>query len=252
MINFVGAGCGAVDLITLRGKRLIEEADVIVYAGSLINKELLNFAKKDVVLYNSALMNLEEIMEVLIKSEREGKKVVRLHSGDPSLYGAISEQMQLLDAAGIEYEICPGVSSLSGAASALKKEYTPAEVSQTVIITRVEGKTKVPKLENVAALAKHHATMVFFLSIGLLEKLEKELISGGYSPDEKAAIIYKATWPDELIINCTISTLAASAKEANITKTALICVGDFLEGKGEKSKLYSKDFETEYRNGSNK
>ena len=252
MINFVGTGCGAVDLITLRGKRLIEEADIIIYAGSLINKELLNFSKKDCVLYNSALMNLDEIMNVMIEGEKNNKKVVRLHSGDPSIYGSICEQMQILDDNNISYEICPGVSALSGAASSLKKEYTPAEVSQTVIITRVEGKTKVPELENVASLAKHHSSMVFFLSTGLLNKLTKELIKGGFSPSDPASIVYKATWPDEIIINCTIEELEKKALENNITKTALICVGDFLKGKGSKSKLYSKDFTTEFRNGSKK
>ena len=252
MINFVGAGCGAADLITLRGKRLIEEADVIIYAGSLINKELLSFSKKDAKLYDSAHMHLEEIMGIMINSERCALKVVRLHSGDPSLYGAICEQMNVLDEAGIEYSICPGVSSLSGAASVLKKEYTPAELSQTVIISRVQGNTMVPERERISRLALHHATMVFFLSANLLDKLTKELIEGGYKEDEPAAIIYKATWPDELIINCTIGTIDKSAKDAGIYKTALICIGDFLKGKGEKSKLYSKDFSTEYRNGVNK
>lgn len=247
MINFVGAGCGAVDLITLRGKRLIEEADIIIYAGSLINTDLLKFNHKKALMYNSALMDLDEIMAIMIK-EGKNKRIVRLHSGDPSIYGAIKEQMLILDKYDIPYDICPGVSSLSGAAAALKAEYTPAEVSQTVIICRMEGKTKVPELESLHSLATHQASMVIFLSISLIEKVKEELLIGGYTLKTPVGIVYKATWDDEKVFECCIEDMVEVVKKNNIKKTALICVGNFLKGSKAKSKLYSKDFSTEYRN----
>ena len=247
MVDFVGAGCGAADLITLRGKRLIEEADVIIYAGSLVNPELLGYAKDGCQVHNSAYMDLDKVIEVMVKAEDEGKRTVRLHTGDPSLYGAIREQMDRLDKLGIEYNVCPGVSSFCGAAAALKAEYTLPDVSQTVIITRMAGRTPVPEKESIESLAAHHATMVIFLSTGMLKELSERLISGGYSPDSPAAIVYKASWEDEKVMRCTVSQLAETAEKNGIRKTALITVGGFLGDDYSLSKLYDKTFETEFR-----
>lgn len=247
MVQFVGAGCGAADLITLRGKRLLEQADVIIYAGSLVNPELLQYAKKECAIYNSAYMTLDEIIAVMQKAEQEQKLTVRLHTGDPSLYGAIREQMDRLRALHIDFAVCPGVSSFCGAAAALQAEYTLPNVSQTVIITRMAGRTPVPEKESIAQLAAHGATMVIFLSTGLLNELSKELQKGGYSADTPAAIVYKASWPEERVLRCTVATLEQTAKENNITKTALITVGNFLGNDYELSKLYDASFETEFR-----
>ncbi|NLT09977.1 MAG: precorrin-4 C(11)-methyltransferase [Ruminococcus sp.] len=247
MIHFVGAGSGAADLITLRGKSLLEKADVIIYAGSLVNPELLDFARPDCEIHNSAVMTLDEVIEVMKRAEESGRTTVRLHTGDPCVYGAIREQMDRLDALSIEYDVCPGVSSFCGAASALKAEYTLPDVSQTVILTRMAGRTPVPESESIESLAAHKATMVIFLSTGMLEELSQRLISGGYSAETPAAIIYKATWPDEKVCRCTIGTLARTAAENGIKKTALITVGNFLGDVRSLSKLYSPDFETEFR-----
>ena len=248
MIHFVGAGCGAADLITLRGKKMIEEADVIIYAGSLVNPELLGFKKENCEVFNSAKMTLEEVLEVMFRAEKEKKTTVRLHTGDPSLYGAIREQMDVLDEKGIEYDYCPGVSSFCGAAAALKMEYTLPDISQSVVITRMAGRTPVPERESIRSFAAHQATMVLFLSTGLLEKVETELIEGGYAPDTPAAIVYKASWPDEKTVICTVSTLARTAQENNITKTALIIVGNAVSQSGyRRSDLYNPDFTTEFR-----
>lgn len=245
MIHFVGAGSGAADLITMRGAKLLEKADVIVYAGSLVNPELLQYAKEGCEIYNSAEMTLEQVLAVL-EDNRE-REVVRLHTGDPCLYGAIREQMDALDSKGIDYDYVPGVSSFCGAAAALKAEYTLPEVSQTVIITRMAGRTPVPEEESIAKLAAHGSTMVIFLSMGLLDQLEKELIAGGYEPKSPAAIVYKATWPEEKVLRCTVDTLAETAREHNITKTALITVGGFLGQSYGRSKLYDPGFSTEFR-----
>lgn len=245
MVNFVGAGCGAPDLITLRGKRLIEQADVLIYAGSLVNPELLNYARPDCEIHNSAFMTLEQVIEVMERFRE--KNVVRLHTGDPSIYGAIREQMDRLSELGIEYEICPGVSSFCGAAAALRAEYTLPDVSQTVIITRMAGRTSVPKSESIEKLSAHHSTMVVFLSAGMTAELSERLISGGYSPQTPAAIVYKATWADEKIMRCTVGTLAETARKNGITKTALITVGDFLGDDYSLSRLYDANFTTEYR-----
>lgn len=247
MVQFVGAGCGAADLITLRGKRLLEQADVIIYAGSLVNPELLQYSKKECAIYNSAYMTLDEVIAVMQKTEQEQKLTVRLHTGDPSLYGAIREQMDRLRALHIDFAVCPGVSSFCGAAAALQAEYTLPNVSQTVIITRMAGRTPVPEKESIAQLAAHGATMVIFLSTGLLKELSKELQKGGYSADTPAAIVYKASWPEERVLRCTVATLEQTAKENNITKTALITVGNFLGNDYELSKLYDASFETEFR-----
>ncbi len=247
MVHFVGAGSGAVDLITVRGKNLLEKADIIIYAGSLVNPELLNYAKSDAKIYNSAKMNLDEVIEVM--KQGDAKSIVRLHTGDPCIYGAIREQMDKLSSLGIEYDVCPGVSSFCGAAAALKAEYTLPDVSQTVIITRMEGRTPVPEKEKIHLLAQHGATMVIFLSTGLLKELSEELIKGGYSIDTPAAIVYKATWPDEKVIRCTVGTLYEKAQENNVKKTALIAIGNFLGDDYSLSKLYDKTFTTEYRKG---
>lgn len=247
MVNFVGAGSGAADLITVRGKRLIEQADVIIYAGSLVNPELLEYAKDDCEIYNSAEMTLEEVISVIEGAEKDGKNTVRLHTGDPSIFGAIREQEERLEALGIEYAVCPGVSSFCGAAAALRAEYTLPGVSQTVILTRMAGRTPVPEREKISLLAAHHATMVIFLSAGMTGALSQELISGGYTADTPAAIVYKATWADEKVCRCTVGTLEETAREHGITKTALITVGDFLGSDYQLSKLYDPSFETEFR-----
>lgn len=247
MVHIVGAGCGAADLITLRGKRLLEEADVIIYAGSLVNTELLGFTKTGCELHDSAKMTLPEVMAVIEQAETEGKTTVRLHSGDPSLYGAIGEQIREFESRGIGFDVTPGVSALSGAAAALRTEYTLPDVSQTVIISRSSGKTTVPESENLAALASHGATMVLFLSTGLLDKVTRELVAGGYPPDTPAAIVCKASWPDEKICRCTVAALEKTAAENGIKKTALILVGKFLDSDFSLSKLYDPTFSTEYR-----
>ena len=244
MVYFVGAGSGAVDLITVRGQRLLRQADVVIYAGSLVNPQLLKETRPDCRLYNSAKMTLEEVLEVIEQAHREQACIVRLHTGDPCLYGAIREQMDQLN---IPYEYVPGVSSFCAAAAALNAEYTLPDVSQTVIITRMAGRTPVPEKEEIAKLAAHQATMVIFLSTGLLEGLQQRLMEGGYPADTPAAIVYKASWPDEKTFRCTVSTLAQTAKENNITKTALILVGRFLDSSYERSKLYDPSFETEFR-----
>lgn len=249
MIHFVGAGPGAPDLITLRGKNLLEQADVVIYAGSLVNPALLGYAKEGCDIYNSASMTLEEVINVMEAAERDGKETVRLHTGDPSVYGAIREQMDCLDERNIPYENVPGVSSFCGAAAALHAEYTLPGVSQTVILTRLEGRTPVPERERMASLAAHGASMAVFLSAGMTNELSKELIEGGYPPQTPAAIVYKATWPDEKVIRTTVGGLAGAAKEAGIQKTALILVGGFLGDSYERSKLYDPQFSHEFREG---
>lgn len=252
MVHIVGAGCGAADLITLRGKRLLEEADLIVYAGSLVNPDLLSYARPDCQLLDSAKMTLEQIVAAIAKAEREGKTSVRLHSGDPSLYGAIGEQMRELDRLGIAYDITPGVSAFSGAAAALKAEYTLPGVSQSVVITRAAGKTPVPERESLRSFAAHRSTMVLFLSTGLLRSVTEELTAGGIPEDTPAAIVYKASWPDERIFRCTLGTLERTAEENGIGKTALIIVGGVLGESFDRSKLYDPSFSTEFREAETK
>lgn len=247
MIYFIGAGSGAPDLITIRGAKLLSEADVVVYAGSLVNPELLLYCNENCEKYNSATITLEEVMEVMVPAAQSGKKVVRLHTGDPCIYGAHREQMDFLDAKGISYEIVPGVSSFCGAAAALKAEYTLPNVSQTVILTRMEGRTPVPEKEKIELLASHGATMVIFLSAGQIDLLAEKLLAGGYTLDTPVGIVYKATWPDEKVIRTTIGQMAADAKANHITKTALITVGDFLGSEYDRSKLYDPTFSTEFR-----
>lgn len=249
MITFVGAGPGAEDLITVRGRRLLKEADIVIYAGSLVNPGLLTLCRGNCAIYNSAKMTLEEVMEVMLAGEKKGKNIVRLHTGDPCIYGAIREQMDELDQHGIPYEVCPGVSSFCGAAAALNAEYTLPGVSQSVVITRMAGRTPVPERESIASFAAHHATMVIFLSTGMLKELSAELIRGGYKPDTPAAIVYKATWPQEKVLRCTVEKLAETAEAEGVRKTALIIVGEVLEGEYERSKLYDPWFTTEFREG---
>lgn len=250
MIHIVGAGPGAPDLITVRGKELLEKADVIIYAGSLVNPALLENRKVQCQVYDSAKMTLEEVIAVMEKAELEGKTTVRLHTGDPCIYGAIREQMDALEDRGITYDVCPGVSSFCGAASSLKMEYTLPNVTQSVIITRMAGRTPVPERESIASFAAHEATMVIFLSTGMLEALSEELIKGGYLPDTPAAIVYKATWEEEKTVICTVESLCASARRENIKKTALIVVGNAVaQNRYERSRLYDPVFTTEYRKG---
>lgn len=248
MVHFVGAGSGAVDLITVRGKMLLEKADVIIYAGSLVNPELLDYAKEDCTILNSATMTLDEVIDVMKKADEENKDIVRLHTGEPSIYGAVREQMDELDKLGISYDSCPGVSACFGAASILNLEYTLPEVSQSLIITRMEGRTSVPEMESIESFAMHQASMAIYLSTGMLDELSRRLIKGGYREDTPAALIYKATWPDEKAFVCTVATLAKTAQENNITKTAIVLVGDVIAHQNyEKSRLYAPDFETEFR-----
>ena len=249
MVHFVGAGPGAPDLITRRGAALLQTADCIIYAGSLVNPALLGLAKADCAIYNSAEMTLEQVLSVMKENETAHKTTVRLHTGDPCLYGAIREQMDALDAAGIPYDDTPGVSSFCRAAAALTAEYTLPGVSQTVIITRMEGRTPVPEGELLAALAAHGATMVIFLSIGLVEKVQVSLLQGAYTVQTPAAVVYKATWPEQKIVHCTVGNLEQSTRKAGITKTALIAAGDFLAARYDRSKLYDPAFTTAFRRG---
>lgn len=247
MVHFVGAGPGACDLITVRGMNRIKEADVIIYAGSLVNPELLSYAKADCKIYNSAHMTLDEVVSVMREAEAAGKGTVRLHTGDPSVYGAIREQMDLLDECGIAYDVCPGVSAVFGAAASLACEYTLPDVTQTLILTRAEGKTPVPEKENLRSLAAHRASLVLYLSSGLARKVRQDLLLGGYAEDTPVAVVYKATWPEEKIIRTTLAKLPEDMEAAGITKTALIIVSPALGNDYEKSRLYDAAFATEYR-----
>lgn len=247
MVHFVGAGSGAVDLITVRGARLLSEADVVIYAGSLVNPALLSYTKTGCEIHDSAKMTLEQVIEVIKQAEAEGKVTVRLHTGDSSIYGAVREQFDELQALGIEYDVCPGVSSFCGAAAALKTEYTLPDVSQTVIITRTAGRTPVPERESIRALAAHQSTMVLFLSTSLTEVLQADLLAGGYPGNTPVAVVYKATWPEERIFRCTVETLHKTVKENGLTKTSLIVVGNCMGDQYLRSLLYHPGFTTEYR-----
>ncbi len=250
MIYFVGAGSGAIDLITVKGKDLLEKADLIIYAGSLVNPGLLEYAKPECVIMDSASMTLEEVIDAMVPAAKAGKLVVRLHTGDPSVYGAHREQMDLLKEHGLDFQVVPGVSSFCAAAAALKAEYTLPNVSQSVIITRMEGRTPVPERQKIADYAAHGATMVIFLSSGMTDKLSKELIAGGYKADTPAAIVYKASWPDEKVVRCTVGTLAETAAANNISNLALITVGGFLGSEYNRSDLYNPGFTHGFRKAS--
>lgn len=249
MIYIVGAGPGAEDLITVRGVELLKKADTIIYAGSLVNPGLLKYAKDDCSIHDSAKMTLEEVISVMENDDAPNKIIVRLHTGDPCIYGAIREQMDVLDSKGMEYEYVPGVSSFIGAASALKAEYTLPNLSQTVILTRMAGRTPVPEKEEIESLAAHQATMIIFLTSTMLKELSNRLIEGGYSPDTPAAIVYKATWPDQKVIRTTVENIAVDAEKEGINKMALICVGNFLGDNYDRSKLYHPEFTHLFREG---
>ena len=247
MVHFIGAGPGDPELLTIKGKKLIDQADVIIYAGSLVNKEVLAGAKEGAEIYNSATMTLEEVIEVMKKAEAEGKMTARVHTGDPAVFGAHREQMDELSRLGIDYDVIPGVSSFLATAAALKKEYTLPGVSQTVILTRMEGRTPVPSKESIESFASHQTSMVIFLSVQEIEKVVEKLINGGYPKTTPIAVIYKATWPDEKVVKGTLEDIASKVKENDIKKTALIMVGEFLGTTYNNSKLYDKDFKHEYR-----
>ena len=249
MVYFVGAGTGAVDLITVRGARLLEKADAVIYAGSLVNPELLDrYAKAECERYDSAYLTLEEIIELIKNKERENKLTVRLHTGDPSLYGAVREQMDALDEAGIKYDSCPGVTACFAAASALNMEYTLPGVSQSLVITRMEGRTPVPDTESIESFAAHKTSMAVYLSTGMLKELTERLTAGGYDADTPAALVYRASWEDEKTIVCKVGELAEEARKNNITRQAVVLVGEAVaHSHYGRSKLYDPDFETGYR-----
>ncbi len=248
MVHFVGAGPGAPDLITVRGSRLLEKADVVIYAGSLVNPELLELCSGGTEFHDSKELDLPEIIELMAEADAAGKDVVRLHSGEPSLYGAVREQMDELDKKGISYDSCPGVTAAFGAAAQLNMEYTLPGVSQSLIITRMKGRTSVPEYESIESLAAHQCSMAIYLSAGMLPELARKLIIGGRSGDTPVAIIYKATWPDEKRVHTTISRMAEEAAKEGIDRTAVVLVGDAVIGSGYSySKLYDPTFETEFR-----
>lgn len=249
MINFVGAGPGDVDLITVKGRKLIQEAEVVIYAGSLVWEEHLKFCMGDCKKYNSASMTLEEVLNIMIKAESERKNIVRLHTGDPSIYGAIREQMDALDKEGIPYNVIPGVSSFTASCAAIKREFTLPNVSQTVIITRMEGRTPVPEKEDLEALASHQASMAIFLSVGDIDRVVDKLIKGYKRDDVPVAVVYKATWPDEKIIMGRLKDIGDKIKKAGIKNFSQILVGNFIEGEYERSLLYNPKFSHGFREG---
>ncbi len=246
MVHFVGAGCGAADLITLRGAKLLRQADVVIYAGSLVNPALLENCKPSCEIHNSAKMTLEETTAVIVAAEAAGKTTVRLHTGDSSIYGAVREQFDELIPRGIEFDVTPGVSAFCGAAASLKQEFTLPDVSQTVIITRQSGRTAVPERESIRSLAAHRATMVLYLSTSLTEQLQAELLAGGYPGSTPVAVVFKASWPDEKIFRCTVDTLHKTVTENNLTRTSLIIVGDCMGDDYSKSFLYDPSYERPY------
>lgn len=248
MVYFIGAGPGDPDLITIKGRKKIEEADVVIYAGSLVSKEHMSYCKNECEIYNSASMTLEEVIEVMVKAEKENKIVVRLHTGDPAIYGAIKEQMDELDKHHISYEVIPGVSSFTAAAAAIKKEFTLPSVTQTVILTRVEGRTPVPETEDLEKLAAIGASMAIFLSISMIDKVVEKL-RRGYGRNVNIAVVERATWEDERAIIGTLDDIAEKVKKAGITKCAQILVGDFIACDYDKSLLYDKSFTHMFREG---
>ena len=250
MLYFIGAGAGDPELLTIKGKRIIDSSDVIIYTGSLVNKDLFNDIKKSAELINSAYLNLDEVLKIIFESNENGLSIARVHTGDPSMYGAIREQMVALDMAGIEYEVIPGVSSVFAGAAALKREFTLPGITQTLILTRLAGRTPVPESESIENLAKIQASMAIFLSIASIDELTKKLMTS-YSEDTPAAVVYKASWEDQKIIISTLKNIAKEVKEADINKTALVYVGRFLADEFELSKLYDKNFSHEFREAKN-
>ncbi len=249
MLHFVGAGPGDVDLITVKGRKLLEDADVVIFAGSLVWDAHLEFCKESCEKHNSASMTLEEVIGVIKRAKDEGKKVVRLHTGDPSIYGAIREQMDELDKLGISYEVIPGVSSFTASCAAIKKEFTLPNVSQTVIITRLEGRTPVPEKEDLEALASHQASMAIFLSVGDMDRVVEKLKRGYKKDDVPVAVVYKATWPEQKVIMGRLNNIADRVREAGIKNFSQILVGDFIEGDYERSLLYHPEFTHGFREG---
>ncbi len=245
-VYYIGAGPGSPDLITMRGHRIIAEADVIIYAGSLVNPEVIAHRKETAQVYNSAHMNLGEIVSTIKEAVNDGKTVARVHTGDPSIYGSIREQMEMLEREGIKGEVVPGVSSFVASAAALGKEFTVPEITQTVICTRMEGRTPVPELEQIERLASHQASMAIFLSVHMMDELSERLAQH-YPWDTPVAVVMKATWPDQKIIRGTLETIAQQVKDAEIKKTAMILVGRFLGDEFHFSKLYDAGFSHEYR-----
>ncbi len=248
-VHFIGAGPGDPELMTLKGQRLIREADIIIYAGSLVNPQVLSGAGQSAEIYDSSSMTLQQVVDVMAAGVRAGKQVVRVHTGDPSIYGAHREQMAELDRLGIPYDVVPGVSSFLAAAASLKREYTLPGVSQTVILTRMEGRTQVPETEQIEGLAAHQATMVLFLSVSQIGLLCQRLQKGGYPADTPAAVVYKASWEDERIVTGTLEDLAERVEQAGIRRTALVTVGRFLGDGFQRSKLYDGAFSHGYRKG---
>ena len=249
-IYFIGAGPGDPELITVKGQRILGEADIVIYAGSLVNPALLSLVKQGAQVYNSASMTLEEVITVMLEGVQNNKMVVRLHTGDPSIYGAIQEQMDELNKHNIEYKVIPGVSSFLATAAALKQEYTLPDVSQTVIVTRIEGRTPVPEKESLASLASHNATMCIFLSVHMIEDVVTELIKGGYTETTPIAIVQKASWPEEKIVRGTLGDIAQKIKENDIMRTAMIVVGQCLNTSYSLSRLYAPEFAHMYRDAS--
>lgn len=246
MLYFIGAGAGDPELLTVKGKKIIDSSDIIIYTGSLVNKELFIDIKEGAKLINSAPLNLDEVLEIIFDSNSKGLNIARVHTGDPSMYGAVREQMAALDKAGIEYEVIPGVSSVFAGAAAIKREFTLPGVTQTLILTRMAGRTPVPKSEDIENLAKIQASMAIFLSIASIDKLVKKLMTS-YPKETPAVVVYKASWPEQKIIISTLENIADKVKEANINKTAIIYVGRFLADEFELSKLYDKRFGHEFR-----
>ena len=251
MVHIVGAGPGDVELITIKGQRYLQAADVVIYAGSLVNKDLLQYCKPEAEIHNSASMTLAEVVAVIKKAETVGKTTVRLHTGDPSVYGAIQEQMDEFTKNNIEFDIVPGVSSCFATAAALKQEYTLPGISQTVIITRNEGRTPVPDREKLRSLAQHQATMCIYLSITMLDKVVAELIAGGYDENTPIAIVQRASWPEEKIVRGTLATIVADIADKGIDRTAMIVVSRCLGANYELSRLYAPEFSHMFREGTN-
>ena len=246
-VHIVGAGPGDPELITRKGYRLVQEADVVIYAGSLVNPAILEACKEGCEIHNSASMSLDDVLAVTKASVAEGKTVVRLHTGDPAIYGAIQEQMDALKEMGITYDVIPGVSSFLATAAALQQEYTLPNVTQTVIITRMEGRTPMPEKEKLSMLASHGATMCIFLSVQMIDKVAAELIEGVYDKTTPVAIVVKASWPDQRIIRGTLETIADVVAEEGVIRQAMIVVSRVLDTDYELSKLYDKGFAHMYR-----
>lgn len=250
MVHIIGAGPGDPELITVKGQRYLKDADVVIYAGSLVNPALLDYCKEGAEIHNSASMTLDDVVAVIEKAEKKGLMTVRLHTGDPSVYGAIQEQMDAFDKKGIAYDVVPGVSSCFAAAAALKQEYTLPGISQTVIITRNEGRTPVPEAEKLRSLAAHQATMCIYLSITMLDKVTAELIAGGYAPDTPIAIVQKASWPEQKIVRGTLASIVDDIRDKNIDRTAMIVVSRCLDADYDLSRLYAPEFSHMFRKAS--